>query len=260
MSFLKYDVLYAYRKYLETKYSKETARTYYIKLDNLLDDQRINEDTIELDFEKILKRLEEIKYKSYFSQYKSALLRFCEFADITVSDEYLEYIEYLKHGKKKKYRKLEAIDYTKIEKRIKHLRNKKLKLSYQAMVQTGLRVSELAQIKPRDCVIYEDKIIFHFISKGGKPEEVTLYKQDNQTIYRNIKEQIENTDEERCVFYSAIYLQTKATELGFKCHDLRRAFAKMEYKKSKSKEEVMKKLRHVHIKSTNIYLNRTIKI
>jgi len=260
VSFLKYDVLKAYRKYLEEKLSRETARTYYIRLDNLLDDQSINEDTIKLDFEKIIIKLEAVKYKNHFSQYKNALYHFCEFCGIAIADEHLDYIEYLKHGKRKKYRKLEAIDYTQIEKRIKHLRNKKLKLSYQALALTGLRVFELAQIKRNDCVINGDKIFFRFVGKGGKPEEVILHEKDNPIVYQNIKELIENTDQEKCVFYSAIYLQTKAKELGFKCHDLRRVFAKKEYKKSKSKSEVMAKLRHSNIKNTNLYLKSKIKL
>ena len=227
MSVLKYDVLYEYRKYLETKYSKETARTYYVKLDNLLSDQSMNKDTIMLDFEKILKRLEEVKYKSYFSQYKNALLHFCEFAGIKIDDEYLKYIKYLNQTKKKKYQKRVTIDYSLIDRKIKHLKNKKLKLSYQVMALTGLRISELAQIKPSNCAILEDEIHFRFFGKGGKAEEVVLYKIDNPTIYENIKEQIENTHQDKYVFYSAIYLQTKASNLGFKCHDLRGSASKI---------------------------------
>ena len=258
---MKYDVLYSYRKYLEMNYSDETAKTYYFKLDKLLEDQSISKNsTIELDFGKIMNKLADIKYKNYFSQYKNALYHFCEFASINISDEYIDYIEHLKLNKSKKYRKLEAIDYNLIDRKIKHLKNKKLKLSYQAMALTGLRIFELAQIKPTDCEISEEKICFRFIGKGGKPEEATLYKKDNQTIYKNLKVQIETTDDEKCVFYSAIYLQTKAKELGFKCHDLRRAYAKIEYQKGNSKEDVMNKLRHSSIRNTNIYLNSKVEI
>lgn len=242
-------------------YRNETAKTYYFKLDKLLEDQSISKNsTIELDFGKILNKLRDIKYKNYFSQYKNALYHFCEFADTTISDEYLDYIENLKFNKSKKYRRLEAINYNFVKRKIERLRNKKLKLSYQAMAMTGLRVFELAQIKTCDCEISENEICFRFIGKGGKPEEVILYKEDNQTIYQNLKKQIENTDDEKCVFYSAVYLQTKAKELGFKCHDLRRAFAKLEYKKSKSKEDVMTKLRHTSIRTTSIYLNSKVKL
>jgi len=62
------------------------------------------------------------------------------------------------------------------------------------------------------------------------------------------------------LFYSANYLQTKAIKYGFECHDLRRAYAKKEYLKTKDKGHVMEKLRHTSLKSTNIYLRSRIDI
>ena len=62
------------------------------------------------------------------------------------------------------------------------------------------------------------------------------------------------------MFYSAIYLQKEAQRLGITCHNLRRAYAKLEYKKTKSRENVRKKLRHTNIKTTNIYLRSKIKV
>jgi len=79
-------------------------------------------------------------------------------------------------------------------------------------------------------------------------------------VYQRVREQIENTPPDNKLFYSAIYLQNKAKKLGFKCHDLRRACAKLEYRKSKSKDEVMKKLRHSTPKTTDIYLKSRITI
>jgi len=126
------------------------------------------------------------------------------------------------------------------------------------MLATGLRVSELSQITKKACLITNDRIIFSFIGKGGNEEEVFLNKQDDPKLYIAVKELIESSDKK--VFYSAIYLQTKAKELGFKCHDLRRAMAKLEYRKSKSKNVVMKKLRHSSMKNTNIYIKSKVKL
>jgi len=213
-----------------------------------------------LDIEKVLLNLGQIKYKNYFSQAKNAFLHFCEFQDIALSPALMERISKLEKGARKKYRKLKPIHYSEIDRKIKHIRNKKLKLCYQVIVATGLRVSELAGITPNDCITASDEITFTFIGKGGKKESAVLKAIEYPRLYQSLKELIESTFGEKKLFYSVPYLQKKAKELGFKCHDLRRVYAKLEYKKSGSREEVMKKLRHSSPKTTNIYLKSKVKI
>lgn len=257
---MKYDLLFAYRKYLESKYSKDTAKMYFNRLDSLMNGQNLLFDTEKIDIEKILSNIAQIKYKNHFSQSKNAFLHFCEFQNISLSKEQLEQIESLQDGTRKKYRHLIARDYNAIETAISKIKNEKLKLSYQTLLATGLRVSELSQIKSLDCSVSSKEIILSFIAKGGNKENVIIIHEERSRLYNDLRNIIDKTEQTRRVFCSANYLQTKAKELDFTCHDLRRAYAKLEYKETKSKAEVMKKLRHKNLRTTNIYLRSKIKV
>ena len=259
-----YDVLKSFEEHLLNTYSEETSNTYYKRLCSLFDGQNLLNTVKNLDTDKILYKLGQIKYKNHFSQSKNAFLHFCEFQNIELSGDVLENIKALEKSTVKKYKKLATIEYKEVDKTIKHIKNPKLKLCYQVLITTGLRVSELASITANDCVIDGDVITLSFIGKGGKTEAVTIIAEENPALFQRLKEHVKNTSSEnadnvkRKVFYSAVYLQTKAKELGFKCHDLRRIFAKLEYKKH-SKKEVMKKMRHSNIKTTNIYIRSKVK-
>lgn len=249
-----------YRSWLETKYTPATANTYYARMCTLLKGQPVNDTAKRLNVEKVIERLAELTHKNEFSQAKSALLHFCEFQSITLPAEVIERINELETHTRKKYRKLKAVDYITIDNKIKRLKNEKLKLSFQTLTATGLRVSELAQITPAHCAITNENITFRFIAKGGSMNTVTLSKSEHPELYERLKKQIARTKTESKVFYSVGYLQKQAQKLGFTCHDLRRACAKLEYQKSHSKKEVQEKLRHSTIKTTNIYLNSKVSI
>ena len=255
-----YTLLNSYREYLENKYTPSTAETYYKRISSLFKGQSLSDTVSRLDFNKILEHLGKVKYKNHFSQSKNALLHFCKFQDIQMPFDVIEKIKELETGTKKKYRKLQAINYPAIDKKIKHIKNRKLKISYQTMIATGLRVSELASITSDDCIIGDDEITFKFRSKGGAYELVTIVKSEYSKLYADIQELIMNTKVNKKLFYSAIYLQMKAKELNFKCHDLRRIYAHIEYRKTKSKDIVMKKLRHTNMKNTSRYLRSKVKL
>lgn len=257
-----YDVLGAYRGYLmkSCRLRPETARTYTNRLENLFEGQDIFYTVEKLDISKILDKLSAIKYKNYYSQSKNAFLYFLKFQKINLNEKQREKIEFLENNTHKKYRKHKKIVYQDVQKKIKHLRNTKLKLCYQTLLETGLRVSELSQITTSDCKIFNEEIYFSFIGKGGNKEVVLLKKQDNSKLYGDLKKKIEETALDKKIFYSAIYLQKNSIMIGCRCHDLRRICAKLEYKKTKSKESVMKKLRHTNIKTTDIYLKSKITI
>lgn len=249
-----------YRSWLETKYTPATAKAYYVRICSLLKGQPVNDTEKRLNVDKVLDRLAELTHKNEFSQSKNSFLHFCEFENLSLSNEVIERIRELETHTRKKYRKLKTVDYITIDNKIKHLKNEKLKLSYQTLTATGLRVSELAQITPAHCAITNENIDFHFIAKGGSMNTVTLSKAEHPELYERLKKQIARTKTESKVFYSVGYLQKQAQKLGFTCHDLRRASAKLEYQKSHSKKEVQEKLRHSTIKTTNIYLNSKVSI
>lgn len=255
-----YEVLNEYRAYLNETLSAETARTYTDRLGALLEGQSIINTMENFDMNLVLENLSKVKYKNYFSQSKNALLYFIKFQKLSLSGEQLQKIKNLENSTHKKYRKLKSQDYKVIKRKIEHLKNQKLKLSFQVLMTTGLRVSELSQIKKSDCVLTNDNIQFSFIGKGGKFQTVSLAKDENIKLYNTLKNMIETTKANENLFYSSNYLQIKAKELNFTCHDLRRICSKLEYKKTKSKEAVKEKLRHSNMKTTELYLNSKIKL
>jgi len=259
---MKYDLLNAYRDYLLASYRPSTANTYYKKLCTLFEGQSLTDTANALNIDKILDNLSTIKHKNRFSQSKNAFLHFCKFQNISLPADTLETIEQLGKSTRKKHRKLSNVEFAEVDKKIKHIRNKKLKLSYQTIIATGLRVSELASISPKDCTISDDTITFAFIGKGGASELVEIDATTYPKLYRDIKEIIQSSshNQNKRLFYSVNFLQRKVKELGFGCHDLRRAFAKLEYKKCKSKTQIMEKLRHSSFKTTKIYLKSKVKV
>lgn len=254
-----YDVLFDYRVYLEGRYSPATATTYFRRMCFLLEQQFLIDSFKDVDMAKVLNQLSKVKHKNYFSQCKNALKHFCEFEKIKLDSDYLEQVNQLQNSTRKKYRKLKIINYKEVVSKINHLKNLKLRLSYLTMLNTGLRVSELAQLMSCNCSISNGKVVFYFIGKGGKQEKVQFLKSDDTKYFKEIQELVQQTKPNEFIFYSANYLQTHAQKLDFGCHDLRRMFAQVEYKKSKSRQDVMKKLRHSNLKTTNIYLKSKIK-
>jgi integrase len=253
-------VLFNYRDYLLTKYKNDTARTYYNRLVALLHNQNKIDFESKVEIDEAIDNLSAIIYKNHFSQSKNALLHFCEFIKYPLTSNQLSKITELENKTKKKYRKLKPVYFSEVDKKIKCLKNNKLRLSYKTMMKTGLRVFELSQITPQQAIIKNEKIIFNFIGKGGKEEEVNIIKSEDTIFFAELENIIKKTEFNKKVFYSFFYLQIKANEMGFTCHDLRRIFAHIEYKKSKSKNQVKEKLRHKNIKNTNIYLRSKIKL
>jgi len=256
---MKYDLLDAYKIYLAQFYQPSTVETYYKNLANLFVGNTIFFPFQEIDVDATIHNLSKITYKNHFSQAKNALLHFLEFKNIPLSEEQKHRIDELEHQTKKKYRKKREIDACHIEKSIKYMKNKKLKLCFQMMLYTGLRVCELSSIRKEDVFLFLDKINFIFRAKGGKWETISLFETGKETFYRDILALVETTNEGKRVFYSPNYLQSKAKELGFTCHDLRRIYAKEAYAKTKSIAEVQKNLRHTSAKTTKIYLKSNIK-
>ena len=256
-----------FKAWLLGKYSKATANTYAKRLAVLLEGQPLLDTAERLDLPLVLAKLSEIRYKNYFSQAKNALMLFCEYKDIKLSPDTLSNIRELHGTTKKKYRKMKPVEFSEVDKKIKHIKNKKLKLCYQTIIATGLHVGELASLSARDCTIdkAEDgsvcSITFTFTGKGGKDGEAIISAEEHPLLYERLVELIVTAPSPSSpVFYSSGYLQSKAKEMGFTCHDLRRAYAKIEYKKCRNKAEVSKKLRHSNTRTTNIYLRSKVKV
>ena len=257
-----YNDIAEYRSFLETSLSVSTARTYAGAVATLLRDQNITS-VNNINIEKVIEYFESfgnIKYKNQYSKYKNAFLKFCDFMNIELDKDSLNKIYAMTDDKKKKRRNLKKIDFKKVNNRINLIRDNKLKLSFVTMLNTGLRVSELSQVKKSDCKFESDSLKMNFIGKGGDQEFVIIYQEKDKTFFDRISVLLNETSEDEKVFYSTGYLQKEANKREFGCHDLRRAFAKISYKECKSMIEVKKLLRHKEIKNTKIYLKSKVKL
>ncbi len=262
---MKYNLLSNYKLFLASLGLRpNTINTYYNRMAKLLEGDFLTNDSFKIDISSLISKLSHIHYKNQFSQSKNALLYFCKCYQISITNKQLKDIERLQKQTRKKYRKATKAEYPKIKRTINHLKNKKLKVSFLTMIETGLRVSELSQIKIEDCHIYDEEMRFSFIGKGGKKAFSTINKKDNLPLYVCLKDIIlyyrDKGQFNKKLFYSSQYLQQKAKLYGFSCLDLRRISAKLEYQKSKSKNQVRNKLRHAKIKTTDIYLDSSVKM
>ena len=166
---MKYNTFSSFRTYLAKELSPATALTYYKAIGYLLKDQYLIE-CKKMNVDAVLQKLTAMKYKNQYAKYKNAFLKFCDFIGLTLPADILLALDVMKKSKKKKYRKLKPVQLQDIKNRIKVIRDKKLRLSYEAMLYSGLRVSELAQIQKEDCFIEAGSITLHFIGKGGGRE------------------------------------------------------------------------------------------
>lgn len=253
----KYNTLSEYHDFLLRSVSSDTATTYRKAMDYLLQDQFLI-DCRGLDIQKVLDKLRTMKYKNQYSKYKNAFLKFCDFQGIKLSNDILLELQFINLDKVKKRRKLKQRNLKDMKNKIKVTRDTKLKLSYEMLLETGLRVSELSNIKKEDCEILSEKLNFSIVGKGQQKQTVSISKKNNPTLFSNLLNLIADTDEK--VFYSRNYLQMKAIEKGFACHDLRRAHAKLLYEDTKDINQVMQSLRHKNKKTTEIYLKSKINI
>ena len=214
----------------------------------------------EMDIDIILNKLRALKYKGEYSKHKNAFLKFCDFLDIKLSADIIHELNIMIVSKKKKYRKLKSVKLQDIKKHMKMMKDKKLRLSYETMLCTGLRVSELSQIKKEDCIISDSEIALSVIGKGGKQEQVFVNINNDKNFFYNLCQHINAHETGKKLFYSSSYLQAKANDKGFACHDLRRAFAKTIYKDCKDVNTVMRLLRHNKVKNTLLYLKSKVEI
>ena len=257
---MKYNTLLEYKKALVTGgLSSSTALTYYNAVCYLLEGQYLF-DCKEMNIDTVLNKLRAFKYKGEYSKYKNAFVKLCDFLDIKLSADIISELDSMIVSKKKKYRKLKAVRLADIQNQIKIMKDKKLRLSYETLLSTGLRVSELSQIKRENCVVFDSEIELSFIGKGGKQEQVFVYKNNDESFFYDLCEHITSHGIDEKIFYSSSYLQAKAHDKGFSCHDLRRAYAKIIFRDCKDINTVKQLLRHSKIKNTRLYLKSKVEI
>jgi len=252
----KDNLLESFRKQLKEKFSPDTAKTYFSSLNCALKNQSFSSRD-EIKWDLILEHALTLKNRTQVSKLKNALKHFDH-------DNYLEHKEYLdkihlsKWKAKRKYHETFMLDST--LKRINNIRNMKLKIAYRLMLLTGIRVQELSNVKKGD-IVFEKKTkrkngkesygITIKRGKGGKARSIFGIKDDY--VQKNLKELLNNLNDDDKVFYSANYMQQTASKYGFHCHQLRRAFAQIAFFYFNCDVETLQ-LFLGHVKNTKTYL------
>ena len=189
---MKYNSLNEFEIFLLSHHTPATAQTYKKAMDFLLKEQYLF-DCKKLDVEKVIQKLKVIKYKNQYSKYKNAFLKYCSFIGLELDEDTRLELSMIRLEKKKKRRQLKQVELKDILNHLKVMRDKKLKCSFETMLHTGLRVSELSQIQKENCTIETDYIEFDFLGKGGNQERVVFYEIQNQQLFEDLKNLISNT-------------------------------------------------------------------
>ena len=222
----------------------------------------------EINKESIYKYLKSIKNKTELSRVVNAI-RILENTESKFNcfseSELKEIISNKSDSKPKSY---EPYTLDNARRKINTIRDKKYKLAYRLMIVSGARVFEVEELKKEDIIFNDNKTITLKIKdgKGGKSATINCLKDDY--LFKELKCFVENKLDEENLFYSKIAMQKKAQKLGFKCHDLRRAYSKLAQKEIKEevidfldcekdvivKEEIKKAMRHSKFETSEGYL------
>lgn len=252
------------------EYRDETIRCYKNSLNRILK----KSGTSDLTSDKFKEQLKFIKNKTELSQIVNSIRKLNKInLDIKIPrEEYLK--EIIKNKKRNRHKGYEPYKLKDALNSINRLRNEKYKLGYRLMIASGLRVFELSNLKKEDIKISSEGIEIHVTDgKGGKEATVNCLKDDY--LREKLLEFLQDKEPGKKIFYNKSKMQNKANELGFTCHDLRRAYAKLvkkeaeknikcddyELKQEMVKEAVMKALRHEKYDTSKRYIySRRIKI
>ena len=153
--------------------------------------------------------------------------------------------------------------------KINQLENPRLKYAYRLAVISGLRVSELADLRPSDLSFTEGHITVTVRNGKGGHGGVITCRQDPY-LYDRLQEyvsRVQATQEEK-LFYSEATMRKEAGRLGLECHDLRRIYAILCCRElravlpaAQADREVQRNMRHVRFAVTKRYLyNRKLRM
>lgn len=153
--------------------------------------------------------------------------------------------------------------------KINQLENPRLKYAYRLAVISGLRVSELADLRPSDLSFTEGHITVTVRNGKGGHGGVITCRQDPY-LYDRLQEyvsRVQATQEEK-LFYSEATMRKEAGRLGLECHDLRRIYAILCCRELRAvlpamqaDREVQRNMRHVRFAVTKRYLyNRKLRM
>lgn len=265
---MKYDILEGYREYLsEVLDNRNTVDRYYFAVVKCLKDMQFNA-LSEVSGESIENYLVNLKGSSNFSALKNGLKHLEKFDSSFKAPEDDFFKRVAKNKRRGTKKGLKVIDLDKVQKKVNALKNKKLKLGYRLMQLSGLRVSELANLKKEDIKIDGQVITVNVRKgKGGKSGQVEC--DPDQYLSEKLQDYLTEYDNQDYIFYKTETIKRKAKELGIECHDFRRIAAITHRNKMKdagmsleeANEDTKEYLRHERFATTKRYLfNRKLKI
>lgn len=258
---MKYDILDAFRIYLNNTLGRNTAKTYFSAVKSLLEDMDFTS-LEQIRPEDLINRIGKLRTKNQVSAAKNGLKHLADFDHSLQLPEEQNFTEISAHKRNWIKSKGKKVDYVQVKRKVNAIHNKKLKYAWRLAEISGLRVSELAELQPDDFTFREDGRIEVFVKKGkgGTSGKVLCLKDDY--LYRRLKEYILSADPDNKVFYSEVYMREKANEAGMQMHDFRRGFA-LESRKQymedgmtaeEANQAVKAALRHARFSTTKRYL------
>lgn len=265
----KETILNDFKNYLSgyNKWSKSTKSTYFNSLKNALANQEFNS-VSEINTDKLKNYLtENAKRKNDVSKIKSsfALLLKSNNKPVYKKINEIENIRKLKPRRYKRHEKELLLKNTLIK--INAMKNTKLKLGYRLMLTSGLRVSEISNLRKKDIEFCDNNRIKVNVlnAKGNKNRKFLTFCEDKY-LYNSLKNHINSINDNEKIFYSSSHIRKHAGRLKFKSHDLRKAFAQIVYyhypKNEKETVEVLQKLlgHNLGSKTYLIYKDREINL
>lgn len=262
---MKYGILESFQGYLKETMNKNTAKKYYSAVKNLFKDVAF-EGLEEIDPDFIKKRMRELPNKNEFSAAKRGLMKLQEFDPcLRLPEE-----EFFQETAKRKHNRVESrgqkIYKDTIIRKVDRVRDPDLRLAYRLEMVSGLRISEIADLRPGDIDLSGDHMqVFVRNGKGGKSGLVNCL--DDAYVKARLEQLLKKTAAEAPLFYCSGHMMNEAVRLGFECHDLRRIYAqdmlREQLKQGKTRAEatelVRQGLRHSRTETTMIYLQgRTV--
>lgn len=264
---MKYDILEPFKEYLTGRkdISRNTARTYYSAVVKLFKGKQFNS-LSEISSEWLLEEARKnFRTRNEFSAVKNGLKRLAAFDGSLRLPGEEEFCQVSRKKRNFSRRPKKVIYLGPTQRKINQVRDERLRYAYRLALASGLRVSELADLKAADITFREEKIYVNVRhGKGGHGGLVEC--REDPYLERELPQFLKRRPEGK-LFYSEAYMRERAGRMGMECHDLRRIYAirtredlKKEMPVAKANGVVQERLRHARFSTTKRYLfNRKLK-
>jgi integrase len=221
---MKYDILSAFREHLNAVTdNKNTANTYYFAVDKLFKGLQFN-DLSEITPNQIEQLLAQTRTKNRLSAAKNGLKHLKAFDSSLNLPADSFFAKTSANKRNYSVRPPKTLNHDTICRKVNAIRDPKLKTAYRLMMQSGLRVSECAELTKRDIIIDGDSVkidVRH--GKGGSNDVVQCM--NDSWLAEKLAELTGGLNDDDKPFYAAQTMKNKAAERGLECHDFRRIAA-----------------------------------